>query len=97
VARCLRPAPVLEKHDRVGPLHGDLPDLAGLENFSAAADHRNRVTGHWLAHRAGLERADLRARADHQVALGLPVELINGEIESFAAPFQRLDAERLAA
>ena len=55
------------------------------------------MAGHRLAHRSDAQRAELRAGADHQIAFGLAVEFVDGQAEGRLAPFQRLDAERLAA
>ena len=73
------------------------PILAGLERLAVRADHRHAVARDRLADGAGLEHAELRAGAEHQIAFGLAVELVDGEAECRLAPFQRLDAERLAA
>ena len=97
LARGLRPAPIFQEHHRVGPLHRDLPDLARLHRLAVAVDHRHHVPRHRLAHGARLEHAQLRAGAEHQIAFGLAVELVDGQPERRLAPFQRLEPERLAA
>ena len=47
--------------------------------------------------RAGFGHADHGAGADHQIALGLAVEFVDGEAERGTAPLVGLGAERLAA
>ncbi len=73
------------------------PTSPALSDCAVIADHRHAVAGDRLADGAGLEHAELRAGAEHQVAFGLAVELVDGEAERRLAPVQRLDAERLAA
>ena len=89
--------PVLQEHHRIGTFDRDLAGLAGLERRAVLADHRDGMAGDRLADGAGLEHAELRAGAEHQIAFGLAVEFVDREAEGFFAPFQRLDAERFAA
>ena len=96
VARRRRLAPIFEEHHRVGPLHRDLANFADFQRLAIFADHRHPMARDRLADGAGLEHAELRAGAEHQIAFGLAVELVDEEPEGLLAPLQRLDAERLA-
>ena len=72
-----------------GRLTAIWPSSPGLRTRAVAADHRDRVAGHRLADRAGPRHADRRAGADHQVAFGLAVELVDGERRAPPCPIRR--------
>ena len=90
-------APVAQEHDGVGPPVRDAPQFARGQLLARLVDDAHGVAGDGGAHPP---RADLRkggAVPDHQVALGLAVELVDGEAEGAAAPFDQVFAQALAA
>ena len=72
-----RVLPVFEEHHRVGPRDRDLADLAWFHAPALGVDDRDLVTRHDFADSAGAADADAGAGAEHEVAFGLAVELVD--------------------
>ena len=70
---------------------------AGAMELSGSWSSGDAVTRHRAAHGARLDRHDLGAVGDHQVALGLAIELVDGDAEGRLRPVEHLGAEGLAA
>ncbi len=78
--------PVVEEHHRIGPANGDLADLA-VRHLVARRDRRFRHRGRERrAHRARMDRHERRAIADHEIAFGLAVELVDRDAERRRGP-----------
>src|SRR5581483_2961884 len=79
-------APVAEEHHRIGSLVRDAAHLAGRKLAALAVDDRDRMSRDGGPGPAGPHRRKRGAVADHQVALGLSVELVDRQSEGGAAP-----------
>ena len=90
-------APIVQEHHRVGPLHRDLPLLLRLADAAVGPDHRDLMARHRLADEARLDHANRGAGGEHEIALGLAVEFVDGEAERLAPPGERLGSERFSA
>src|SRR2546425_2099293 len=87
--------PVTEEHHRIGPLDRDLAGRVRVSRFAEVVDDRYAVAGIALAHAPRLDRIERRGVADHVVALGLAVDLVDGHSEALPDPVQHLLSERL--
>src|SRR3546814_14723227 len=79
-------APVLEEHHRVGPAHRDGAGRASRALVAVVVDDGDSVARHRPSHGARLHRPDLGALGDHEVALGLAVELVPAAAAASAPP-----------
>src|ERR1700761_3281868 len=55
------------------------------------------MAGYRLAHSPGARNREAAAGRDYEVALGLAVELVDGDSECLAPPIQQLSAQGFAA
>ncbi len=89
-------APVAEKHHRIGAGNRNVADRAVRHGLTVVVDNLHLVARHRLADGADLRREQRRTRRHHDVALGLPIELVDGHAERGASPCDQFFAERFA-
>src|SRR6266849_6021896 len=95
--RRLRVLPIPKEHHRVGALDRDLAERVRTCGFAMFVDDGHPVAGISLAHASGFDRVQGRGIADHVVALGLPVNLVDRDAEALSDPVEHLLAKRLPA
>src|SRR5262247_35492 len=76
VARGVGLAPIFQEHHGIGPRDRDLTELARRATRAVRPDHRDAMAGHRLADGTGPRHPDGGAGGQHQIALGLAVELV---------------------
>src|SRR5437899_6089317 len=89
--------PVTEEHHRIGPLYRDLTERVPVSRFAELVDDRYPVAGISLAHASRFDRIERRRVADHVVALGLAIDLVDRDAEAVPDPVKHLLAERFSA
>src|SRR6185503_6836944 len=89
--------PVTEEHHRIRPPVGDAAHLPRGQLAAALVDDADGVPGNGGAGPARPYRRQRRSVADDEVALGLAVELVDGEPERAAAPLDQVLAQALAS
>src|SRR5689334_9328043 len=78
--------PVAEEHHGVGAADRDLAGLSSRHRRALLVDYPHLVAWNGAAHGARTHREKSGIVADHEIAFGLAVELVDRDAESLAAP-----------
>src|SRR5690606_5556490 len=93
---CLAILPIFDEHHGIGATHGNLSGFAGRDPAPALVDHCDFMARDHLADCTGTADTKCCTGTKNEIALGLSIDLVDGEAELFFCPVKGLTAKRLA-